>query len=105
MCSSEKNQPLDAKDLGNSKLVFNLPLMGKTLDCAVPALLRGLLDGTEYLHSFQSGFRTELGTITKLVNDHRRDLDRGSASLLILIHLSAAFDTIDHGTVAPPFGL
>ncbi|KAF7243586.1 putative RNA-directed DNA polymerase from transposon BS, partial [Varanus komodoensis] len=48
----------------------------------------------------RSGFRPGYGTESALValyDDLCRERDRGSASLLVLLDLSAAFDTIDHG--------
>ncbi|KAF7246443.1 Protein NEL [Varanus komodoensis] len=53
----------------------------------------------EMIHP-KSGFRPGYGTESALValyNDLCREKDRGSASLLVLLDLSVAFDTIDHG--------
>ncbi|XP_061490034.1 tRNA-splicing endonuclease subunit Sen15 isoform X1 [Rhineura floridana] len=58
------------------------------------------LDETDYLDPYQSGFRTGHGTETALValvDDMRRALDRGEFTFLVLLDLSAAFDTVDHG--------
>ncbi|KAF7235047.1 Vomeronasal type-2 receptor 26 [Varanus komodoensis] len=66
----------------------------------VAGQLQALLDETDYLDPFQSGFRPGYSTESALValyDDLCREKDRGSASLLLLLDLSAAFDTIDHG--------
>ncbi|KAF7237138.1 Protoheme IX farnesyltransferase [Varanus komodoensis] len=52
------------------------------------------------LYTTLSGFRPGYGTESALValyDDLCREKDRGSASLLVLLDLSAAFDTIHHG--------
>ncbi|KAF7252606.1 putative RNA-directed DNA polymerase from transposon BS [Varanus komodoensis] len=66
----------------------------------VAGQLQALLDETDYLDPFQSGFRPKYGTESALValyDDLCRERDRGSVSLLVLLDLSAAFDTINHG--------
>lgn len=62
--------------------------------------LCGFLDETDYLDPFQFGFRPDYGTETILVtfvDDLYQELDRKSVSLLVLLDLSVAFSTIDHG--------
>ncbi|KAF7243518.1 putative RNA-directed DNA polymerase from transposon BS, partial [Varanus komodoensis] len=74
--------------------------LGKVLERVVAGQLQAFLDETDYLDPFQSGFRPGYGTESALValyDDLRRERDRGSASLLVLLDLPAAFDTIDHG--------
>ncbi|KAF7238001.1 RNA-directed DNA polymerase from mobile element jockey, partial [Varanus komodoensis] len=80
--------------------VANIPFLGKVLERVVAGQLQALLDETDYLDPFQSGFRPWYGTESTLValyDDLCREKDRGSASLLVLLDLSVAFDTIDHG--------
>ncbi|KAF7251784.1 Retrovirus-related Pol polyprotein from type-1 retrotransposable element R2, partial [Varanus komodoensis] len=58
------------------------------------------LDETDYLDPFKSGFRPGYGTefaLVTLYDDLCRERHRGSASLLVLLDLSTAFDTINCG--------
>uniref|UniRef100_A0A803TJI5 Reverse transcriptase domain-containing protein n=1 Tax=Anolis carolinensis TaxID=28377 RepID=A0A803TJI5_ANOCA len=55
---------------------------------------------TDYLDPSQSGFRPGHGTemtLVALVDDLRKELDKGCVTLLILLDISAAFYIIDHG--------
>ena len=61
--------------------------------------LQAHLDETEALDPFQSGFRPRHDTEMQLValhDDLLREADRGKVSLLVLLDISVAFDTIDH---------
>ncbi|KAF7254806.1 Quinone oxidoreductase [Varanus komodoensis] len=84
----------------NYRPVANILFLGKVLEQVGAGQLQALLDETDYLDLFQSGFSPGYGTESALValyDDLRRERDRGSASVLVLLDLSVAFDTIDHG--------
>uniref|UniRef100_A0A8D2J5Z0 Reverse transcriptase domain-containing protein n=1 Tax=Varanus komodoensis TaxID=61221 RepID=A0A8D2J5Z0_VARKO len=95
-----KKASLDPEVATNYRPVANIPFLGKVLEWVVVGQLQALLDETDYLDPFQSGFRPGYGTESALValyDDLCRERDRGSASLLVLLDLSEAFDNIDHG--------
>ncbi|KAF7252470.1 putative RNA-directed DNA polymerase from transposon BS [Varanus komodoensis] len=91
-----KKASLDPEMATNYRPVANLPFPGKVLERVVAGQLQALLDETDYLDPFQSGFRPGYSTESALVALYD-DLCRKSASLLVLLDLSPAFDTIEHG--------
>uniref|UniRef100_A0A803TKZ4 Reverse transcriptase domain-containing protein n=1 Tax=Anolis carolinensis TaxID=28377 RepID=A0A803TKZ4_ANOCA len=95
-----KKASLGPTNICNYRPISNLPFLGKVLERVVASQLQGFSEDTDFLDQSQSGFRPGFSTKTALValvDDLRRELDRGSVTLLVLLDISAAFDTIDHG--------
>jgi hypothetical protein len=94
-----KKPGLDATLPKNFRPVSNLSFVSKLLERAVSAQLVELLHKNKTLDVYQSAYRAGYSTETallKVLNDLLRRADKGDVSLLLLLDLSAAFDTIDH---------
>ncbi|KAK6192629.1 hypothetical protein SNE40_004070 [Patella caerulea] len=94
-----KKPSLDKNIFKNYRPVSNLPFLSKVLEKAVKKRLLEHLIENNLLHKFQSAYRQSHGTETALnrvLNDINLMVDEGNLGLLVLLDLSAAFDTIDH---------
>ena len=94
-----KKHSLDADNLSNYRPVSNLSLLSKLLEKAVDTQFASHLSTNSLLSPLQSAYRANHSVETALAkvhNDIMRAADESQGVLLILLDLSAAFDTIDH---------
>ena len=87
------------KYLNNFHPISNLNFISKILEKVVASRIQSHLSSNALSSSFQSAYRifhsTET-TLLKIHNDLILAMDRGEVTSLILLNLSAAFDTVDH---------
>jgi len=94
-----KKQSLDQNTLKNYRPVSNLPYFSKILEKVVNTRIEEHLEKHELHEINQSAYRKFHSTETALLkvqNDILEYLDRGNVTILVMLDLSAAFDTIDH---------
>ena len=94
-----KKHNLDPEVLNNYRPVSNLSFISKILEKVVLKQINEHLAENNLLEPFQSAYRENHSTETallKIFNDLLLCCDKGNMSVLTLLDLSAAFDTIDH---------
>ena len=94
-----KKSNLDPADISNYRPVSNLSLLSKLLERAIKQQLTGYLESESLLPHNQSAYRAGHSTETaalRVFSDLVSESDAGNISLMALLDLSAAFDTVDY---------
>ena len=94
-----KKSSLDNEVFKNYSPVSNLYFISKILERVVAAQLQTHLDETDLMTAFQPAYRKHHSIESALLNIHNDillNMAKGSVTALMLLDLSAAFDTIYH---------
>ena len=95
-----KKSGLDPAEIKNYRPISNLPFMSKVIEKLILTQLTRYLTANGLFPKFQSGFRRYHSTETavlRVLSDIYSAIDQDQVSLLALLDVSAAFDTVDHG--------
>src|ERR1700722_11149336 len=94
-----KNSKLDSNMMSSYRPISNLLYVSKLLERCVAKQLNSFLSKGVHYEAFQSAHRPQHSTETALLhvqNDILTGIDKKEVTLLVLLDLSAAFDTVDH---------
>jgi len=94
-----KKASLNPDIFKNYRPVSNLSFLSKVIEKAIASRLISHMKENGQLDKMQSAYKSSHSTETALLrvqNDILRAVDQGNAVLLVLLDLSAAFDTVDH---------
>ena len=97
-----KKPTLNPDDLGSYRPISNLSFISKTVERVVAARFTEHADLHHLLPCRQSAYRANHSTETAVIAVHDdlvRTIDAGKVGVLVLLDLSAAFDTVDHQTL------
>ena len=96
---SLKNKDLDPDELSSYRPISNLSFVSKILEKCVADQITAHIEDNGLFSRVQSAYRSyhscETATV-KIVNDVLIQMDKKSKVVLVLLDLSAAFDTISH---------
>ena len=94
-----KSLHLDPSDLKNYRPISNLTFIGKLIERVVLMQLNEHLEANNLQIPLQSGYKKSYSTETllvRIVNDLLIASEEGKATIVMMLDLSAAFDTVDH---------
>ena len=92
-------KPSLERNVKNYRPVSNLTFLSKLIESVVISQLTKHLDDNDLHDTKQSAYKPNYSTETLLLkvhNDIMKGLSNGRVMMLVLLDLSAAFDTIDH---------
>ena len=96
---NELKTNLDSSDLNSYRPIFNLSFVSKLLERIIDSRITEHADLNKLFSPVQSAYRKHHSTETALVrihNDLVTSIDQGHVGALVLLDMSAAFDTVDH---------
>jgi len=94
-----KKDNLDPEEYSNFRPISNIKFISKIIEKAVLIQLKEHMEHNNLEESFQSAYKRYHSTETALVkvhNDIIHAIDNKCYTILLLLDLSAAFDTVDH---------
>jgi hypothetical protein len=94
-----KKPSLNKEDLKNLRPVSNLTFLSKLIEKAMLQQLNSHFNHNKCISDFQSAYRKNHSTETalcRIYNDLLHNIQDSKSSILIMLDLSSAFDTIDH---------
>jgi hypothetical protein len=94
-----KNSKLDSNSMSSYRPISNLLYVSKLLERCVAKQLNSFLSSSAQYEAYQSAYQPHHSTETALLrvqNDILTSIDNKEVTLLVLLDLSAAFDTVDH---------
>ena len=87
-------------DVTNYRPISVIPVLAKVFESLIHLQLYDYLEAHKLLHEVQAGFRPNHSTqdvLLRTVDDWKASIDKGDIVGTIMIDLSKAFDSIDHG--------
>ena len=94
-----KNVSLDKEDLNSFRPITNLTFVSKVIERTAAYQTQHYLTSNKLYPKLQAAYQQSHSTETALIrvqNDILRAIDNKNEVILVLLDLSAAFDTIDH---------
>ena len=91
---------VDSNNFKNYRLISNLRFISKSIEKCVAKHLIQYLDINDLGETYQYAYKRNHSTETALIrvhNDIAMAIDQHNSVILVLLDLSAAFDTVDHG--------
>ena len=97
-----KNPSLDAEGLKNYRPVSNLSFISKQTERVVAARLNEHMSQFVLFEPLQSAYKARHSweiALIRVQNNSLRAMDQGKVGILLLLGMSAAFETVDHNTL------